>query len=612
MAHFNFPSDFIGYSLVRFSRKEQADGDSYRRQVTAAETFCREEQIFLDMSLHEADIRKLGMSGFTGSHVIKGPIRKFLAGIGDGIVKPGKSLLLVSEWNRLTRQISSDALRLTLDLMERGVGIVDLQDRAYYTLDRYNADMGLQLSLQIKISMAHQYSKNIQHNLKASWEGKRQAIMAGRGKPTRCSPGWLTVREDGTWNAIERPREPTLGDPRTTELWAIPIDERTRNAFRAIERIKADRFLRLGSHAIATRLNTIDPVPAFRGKNGWHHSAVEKLVKNEALRGVVQSHIKIETKKGETKREPTGNPARGFYPRVMSDDDWYRMQWPVNERQARGRRTEGKLNNLFAELFKCRCGAGLVRDNKGSRWGAYLVCSKSRRGLCERKTRHDLAALEAEMLMLLALFDVSRLVEKANPHTDKIAGLDAEIAAKQKIIDDMAEGFQGNAPPAFFKRIQSMQAEIDAATARLTELRRNEKIVEANHDRDSHAEFRALVESLSVLENDELYRARKKLDREIHRLIAGGEGDGDELLIRLRGMTDQLQIELVVVGSRFVELHLVVPETPLWCESEHGDFFAITRDQIFENPSVRAVLFENADPTGAFEAFINRSRRQAA
>src|SRR5207244_3332057 len=159
--------------------------------------------------------------------------------------------------------------------------------------------------------------------------------------------------------------------------------------------------------------------------------------------------------------------------------------WPADDRQARGRRTEGKLNNLFAELFKCRhCGAGLVRDNKGKKWGAYLVCSKSRRGLCEHKTRHDLARLEAEMLMLLSLFDVSRLVEKANPHADKIASLEAEIATKQNVIDEMAEGFAGNAPPAFFKRMRTMQAEVDAATARLVELKRNAKIVEASHSQD--------------------------------------------------------------------------------------------------------------------------------
>ena len=216
------------------------------------------------------------------------------------------------------------------------------------------------------------------------------------------------------------------------------------------------------------------------------------------------------------------------------------------------------------------------------------------------------------MLMLLSLFDVSRLVEKANPHADRIAGLEAEIATKQKIIDEMAEGFAGNAPPAFFKRMQTMQAEVDAAKGRLTELKRNAKIVEANHSQDSHAEFRAMVAAMADLEGDELYRARKKLDLEIHRLIEGGEAVGDELLIRLRGLPDMLQVELVVARARFVELRLVVPSNPLWAENEHGDFFAITREQIFENPKVRAMLFENDDPTGAFEAFINRDRQQVA
>jgi hypothetical protein len=84
-------------------------------------------------------------------------------------------------------QISSDALKLTPDLMERNIG-TDLQDRAYYTRDRYNADVGLQLSLQLKISI-HQYSKNIQHNLKAAWEGKRAAIVAGRENPPSLPAG---------------------------------------------------------------------------------------------------------------------------------------------------------------------------------------------------------------------------------------------------------------------------------------------------------------------------------------------------------------------------------------------------------------------------------------
>jgi len=572
MAQFNFPPDMIGYSLVRFSTKKQADGDSYRRQLAAAEDFSRDEGIPLDMSLHEADIRKLGISAFSEAHVVKGPLRKFIAGMESGTVKPGKSLLLVSEWNRLTRQVASDALKLTIWLMESGIGIVDLQDRNYYTLERYNADTGMQIMLQAKISMAHQYSQNLRHNLKAKWVARRQAIEAGKGKPTNASPEWLTVRDDGTWNAIERPREPTPDDPRTTELWAVPVDDRTRDVFRAIERVKADRALGLGKNAIATRLNSIDPLPAFRTDRGWYGSSVEKLVKNEALRGIYQPR--------NIKDEPMGDPRSGFYPRVMSDADWYRMQWPVNVRAARGRRTGGVLNNLFAELLHCRCGGGLVRENKGKNsGGAYLVCSRARRGLCDDRTRYPLGVLEAELLDALTLFDVEtlvqRLTEMGNPHADAIAALEAEIATKNALIEEIASGFGGNAPPAFYKRMQAMQTEVDAATAALASARREAKISQSRRVDDAHAAFRQMVRGMTDLEGEELYQLRLKLARELKRLIEGGDAERGELLIRFRVGLSGLPGVLVVNDCRVNSLRIMDPNGTILTQYERAAFSLI-------------------------------------
>ena len=125
---------------------------------------------------------------------------------------------------------------------------------------------------------------------------------------------------------------------------------------------------------------------------------------------------------------------------------------------------------------------------------------------------------------------------------------------------------------------------------------------------------------MADLEGEELYQVRAKIDRDLHRLIEGGEADGEadgdepphRLNIRLRCAPDQLQIELVFVQSRFVELRLVCPENPLWSENEWGDFFLITRGQMFDNPKARAMLFEKDDPTGQFEAFLARARRDAA
>jgi DNA invertase Pin-like site-specific DNA recombinase len=220
------PSGATGFGLVRFSTKRQADGDSYRRQTSSVEKFCAQEGLPLDDMLHKTkDIRDLGMSGFTGKHVIKGPLKKFFAGIDAKIVKPG-DVLIVSEWSRLTRQVpigkdeaNPGALDLVIRLLRAGIGIKDLQDGAYYTLKSYNARIDQQVGLQMKISMAYSYSANLQHNVKAAWEGRRQKLAAGTAKATKQAPRRLTVTPEGGFLHVIRDHE---GVP---DQWVDPGDD---------------------------------------------------------------------------------------------------------------------------------------------------------------------------------------------------------------------------------------------------------------------------------------------------------------------------------------------------------------------------------------------------
>ena len=309
-ALYAYANGTIFYSLIRFSTKKQADGTSFRRQVEAAEEFALHEGIRLDRSLHETDIRKLGMSAFSGQHIIKGPLCKFIQGIADGVVKPGLAILVLSEWNRLTRQMSSDAQKFVIWLMEQGIGIIDLQDNSYYTLDRFNNDPGLQSSLQTKITMANLYSRNLRHNCLAAWKIRRKEIRAGNGKPTNACPEFLEVGDDGEF---------------TCPPWKLAV----------IKRVIAWRHEGKGKEFIANRLNETDPpTPAFRGgEKGWWPSAVERLVKNRALVGEYQPRFKDDI--------PDGEPIPGFYPVLVKEDDWWRAQWPVNKKPAPAGRKNG-------------------------------------------------------------------------------------------------------------------------------------------------------------------------------------------------------------------------------------------------------------------------------
>jgi DNA invertase Pin-like site-specific DNA recombinase len=467
MALYTYSPDTIFYGLVRFSTTKQADGDSYRRQDTAAEAFSREEGMPYDKSLHEADIRKLGMSAFSGSHIFKGPIRKFIAGIENGTVKPGKAVLLVSEWNRLTRQVSSDALKFVIGLMEMGIGIIDLQDRAYYTLERYNADTGLQLGLSLKISMSHQYSKNLSHNLKAAWEGRRKAARDGKAKPTNACPEWLRAGDDDGDGKL-------VGSERGL-LWKVREDR-----IAVINRILELSADGLGKVAIAGRFNdAVSPVPAFRGKEGWHASAVQRIVGNMALLGVYQPR--------NANDEPIGEPIEGHYPKVVDETLFWRAVKGRDDRKPAGQTTSaGRIGKGYPNLLKglCRCvhcGGGMVAPDKGTKSGRYLVCSNSQRKRCDNHSHHRYAPLEKDLREVLKRVPSDKLAARAGSGISKSAELEAKIAAEQAALTAMTDELEEMAragfrvPRSFYIRSATIEAEIEKLTAELADEKRPHK-----------------------------------------------------------------------------------------------------------------------------------------
>jgi hypothetical protein len=515
---YDFPEFAIAYSLIRFSTRKQADGDSFRRQDGAAEDFCRRNDLPLDRSLHEADLRKLGISGFTGEHIVKGPLKKFLAGVESGTVKPG-AILLVSEWNRLTRQVKTDAKKLVFWLFEKGIGIVDLQDGAYYTFDRYNSDVGLSVGLDIKVSMAHQYSESLRRNLTSVWQGRRQKMQEGTAKPTEASPEWLHVNDKGEYEV----------DPRR---------------LRVIEFIKEQRFLNRGKRWIAREL-TERRFPTWRTAEEWAHTTVQNIVKNVALTGRCQPHNKrrqpIDRDGNVIGHARLEDAAPNVYPRVMSDDDWQRMQWaPGSERANPGRKSKAVANLFYRVPRHCSCGASLHYIDK-RRGNINFICSAtigvpkgSERARCTNRYHHRYLPTEKAMLRFLRAFDYSRLLTTTSTSADRIAALRAEIAANSALLETMAQEFSANVPKAFVLRAQRVEAENIAKTVELIELERTSRIAELDEQRDAYTEFTTLVDGMAGLEPDALTTVRTKLANEFARVLDRIEADGKDLIFWLR------------------------------------------------------------------------------
>jgi len=77
------------YSYVRFSTPQQALGDSLRRQVAAAEQFCKENGYALNRSL---TLHDKGIRAFRGENIEIGRLGVFLGLVKAGTVKRGSAL----------------------------------------------------------------------------------------------------------------------------------------------------------------------------------------------------------------------------------------------------------------------------------------------------------------------------------------------------------------------------------------------------------------------------------------------------------------------------------------------------------------------------------------
>jgi hypothetical protein len=519
----------IAYSFIRFSTPEQAKGNSLRRQLEASEKFAAEKGLILDSSF-----RDLGKSASKGEHVgATGALGRFIKLVEEGKIALG-SWLIIEAMDRLDRRDVPTANEQFTRLLRAGVIVHTLMDNQTYTYERICKDLSAMLVSIIQMAMAYDYTEKLKNRIKQVWQARRTDMRAGKCKATNAGPTWLTAI-DGKWEPI---------DP--TKLAVI-------------ERIKQDRLLGLGSHAIATRLNTIDPVPSFASKTGWHPATVDKLVRSPALRGVYQPYRLDGT--------PDGEPIADFYPRVMSDADWWRMQWPVGGAKASpGKQTEG-VKNLLHGVCKCHCGATLVFLDKGGKRGPHLVCSKSRRGLCFDKTTHTYSTLEADLLTALSLFDVSVFTQQGNPHIDRIAATRAQLADLAATITALVDNFSANTPRSVAERITRLEGEQDALRASLEVMERESHIAEANEQQDAHAAFTGMLEGMAAMPSGEERKVlRLRIAAHLRNLIETAVAVGPDLVFTLKA-GPHFQVQLVAHHSKLISLR--VGDADLGCVHDY-------------------------------------------
>lgn len=445
----------LAYSYVRMSTEAQIRGDSLRRQREASRKYAAENNLTL---VPEAELKDIGVSAFHGANVQFGALGRFLAAVEAGEVPVG-SYFLVESLDRISRQTVDVSLQLFLRLIGGGVTVVTLSDGQVY---KSPLDDPTKLIISIVyLSRANEESETKSKRVGAAWSAKR--TRAEKEILTTKCPAWL------------RPKDDRSG--------FIPNETRCKVVKQIFELAASGA----GTGLITKTLNSMG-VPPFGSSNGWIESYITKILKSRAVLGEFQPHVIV-----SGKRMAVGEPLKNYYPAIIDETLFLRVQAERRSRSVNGGGRRGRAqSNLFTHIAKCGyCSAPMRFVNKGKppKGGTYLQCSVAGRGMpCSGKSWRY-SAFELSVLTFLKEFDLhatinssqlrkelSLLREERQAKTEKI-----EIARleRERTLDLLSKITVGVELVA--ERLQDVVRRMDALEAEVISL--NDRIRELTSDR---------------------------------------------------------------------------------------------------------------------------------
>jgi Recombinase/Resolvase, N terminal domain len=406
------------YSYVRFSHEGQRLGHSEQRQIERAKAYAAKLGLPLDTSL-----RDLAISAFRGKHRKKGSLAGFLARIKSGDVAPG-SVLIIEAFDRLSRENVEEATGLLLDITRACIDVhfVGERDRAIFIHGQIDTVQLVMAVIKFGGTSAESEAKSARLTIDAV--RRRELARNGTCFSARV-PGWLI----GTKNRKIEPH---------------PEHAKT------VKRIFQLASEGIGCSRIVDILNK-ERIPAFNRTKRWYDMYVSGILRSKAVLGEYQPGT---FPRGGT-WAPAGDPIKDYYPRIVTDDLWQRVQDIRAGNWARGKVKVGKYHgsgraswrNLFTGLTVDEDGDSMIYKRVADR--QYLI-SSDRRKFKTHQLRYE--KFEAAMLRLLDRdIDWKSLAKQSTPIEQELKlqlqGLTEAIIHKERLRTRYLRVIEGEAEP---------------------------------------------------------------------------------------------------------------------------------------------------------------------
>lgn len=401
------------YLYIRMSTEEQLQGSSLDRQKKRALEYAKRKMLSLPEKNIYVDI---GRSGYTGEHIRRGEFGRFLLDVEVGNIARN-SILLVENFDRVSRENPTEALMLALTILKAGIEIITLHDEKRYDS---TGSIDQLMMMVLGFGLAHQESAKKADRVGGGWTRGRAQLDAKR--LTTVAPLWVRPDPHGSFFEPDQERVQVVKD---------------------IFKLSEDGF---GAYRIARWLNQRGVKPwgkqpkGTRGRpHGWQPSYVKKILSNRAVLGEFQPHRVI-----EKKREPIGDPIPNYFPPVIDEATFYRVQAAIADRKTNGGGRAGKQQaNLFKGLLFCaQCGSAvkIIDKGKSSKGGRYLTCDGGLRDIsCTRKhwryEEFESGFLHHARLHLGAMKSAEVLKSRGKDLDDRITVLKGEIGGLLRRAD---------------------------------------------------------------------------------------------------------------------------------------------------------------------------------
>jgi DNA invertase Pin-like site-specific DNA recombinase len=399
----------LAHSYARFSSAKQIDGDSERRQIAAAKSFCERRRFTL------SDLRWIdrARSGWSGDK--QAALKALLTAIDDGSIKRGDTLV-VEAIDRLSRKGIRQTQTLINAILDAGIDIAILTPVEQVYQASESNDIGAAVQIAAFAFGAHTYSANLSMRVRSACEQARKAAYAGQRIKGIC-PSWLENR----------------GGKFKVKADALPA---IKFIFRRIIEGTSLRCVVKDCH------EKYQPLNHRKNTAGtWNLQFIRNLLTDRKLLGEYQPHKMAE----DGTRKPVGELIPDYFPRVIEEKTFSQAGAAVGNR-----RCEKTAGRGYVNLF-----VGLVwnaEDKSPMRTQTTTRANKDGRRITERR----LTSKAASLLLPNASHAMLRIEEFETAILKHLAELDLSVfdAGKQSAALDLA----------------ALRAQLDGKNTRLIQL----------------------------------------------------------------------------------------------------------------------------------------------